>query len=542
MTIRVDETLLDRRAKCNRCEAKFRFRDALVPGQNVPSPRASSTSIPTANGTSTEIPVSSAGKTSAEIPVARAAAKAAPKTATAAAVRKPAKKAAWFDELGLDGRDEAEAPKTETTPESTSNSFDDDALPHPPLMPKYKRSKRRRRRKSWISHWGAGVGVIVALLGLIWIGATAMRAGSLLDVFHFAPANTEHAVAEWAATHRLYDVRNGYHTNLTSQISAGTPVPVPPSSVFRVVEYDSPVGGLAAYVTPDPGDGGHHPAIIWLGGGDCNSIENVWHAAPAENDQTAAAYRKAGIVMMFPSLRGGNGNPGYKEGFFGEVEDVLAAAKFLAQQPYVDAERIYLGGHSTGATLALLVAESSTRFRAVFAFGPVANAASYGADAVPISLTDYREIALRAPGVWLHSIRVPVFVMEGQSQGNVTELLAMTEMAQKVKNPLVQFILARGANHFSILAPANQLIAQKILRDEGTATNMSITDYELNALFSKPQQAAATAPVAATSQPAAVRSTTNVTTGSRQPAVVPKPAATPAPALLKPGAPRPAGF
>ena len=38
--------------------------------------------------------------------------------------------------------------------------------------------------------------------------------------------------------------------------------------------------------------------------------------------------------------------------------------RFLAAQPYVDPARIYLGGHSTGGTLALLVAECSETFRA----------------------------------------------------------------------------------------------------------------------------------------------------------------------------------
>lgn len=55
--------------------------------------------------------------------------------------------------------------------------------------------------------------------------------------------------------------------------------------------------------------------------------------------------------MMFPSLRGGNDNPGVKEGFLAEVDDVLAAADFLGKQNYVDPGRIYLGGHSTGGTL-----------------------------------------------------------------------------------------------------------------------------------------------------------------------------------------------
>ena len=43
--------------------------------------------------------------------------------------------------------------------------------------------------------------------------------------------------------------------------------------------------------------------------------------------------------MLFPSLRGGNQNPGVKEGFFGEVDDLLAAANFLAKQGFVDPNR-----------------------------------------------------------------------------------------------------------------------------------------------------------------------------------------------------------
>jgi dipeptidyl aminopeptidase/acylaminoacyl peptidase len=61
--------------------------------------------------------------------------------------------------------------------------------------------------------------------------------------------------------------------------------------------------------------------------------------------------------MMFPSLRGGNDNPGRHGGFYGEVDDVLAAHDYLSRQPYVDPKRIYPGGHSTGGTLALLTAE-----------------------------------------------------------------------------------------------------------------------------------------------------------------------------------------
>ena len=39
---------------------------------------------------------------------------------------------------------------------------------------------------------------------------------------------------------------------------------------------------------------------------------------------------------MYPSLRGGNDNPGVKESFLGEVDDVLAAFDYLSAQPYVE--------------------------------------------------------------------------------------------------------------------------------------------------------------------------------------------------------------
>ena len=38
------------------------------------------------------------------------------------------------------------------------------------------------------------------------------------------------------------------------------------------MQYDSPVGKLAAYLSPDPNDGKRHPAIIWITGGDRNTI------------------------------------------------------------------------------------------------------------------------------------------------------------------------------------------------------------------------------------------------------------------------------
>jgi acetyl esterase/lipase len=280
----------------------------------------------------------------------------------------------------------------------------------------------------------------------------------------------------------LVEARRGFKATVVRQGSAKIPLDEPPAKLFRVVRYDAPPGKLAAYLTPDPGDRAKHPAIIWITGGDCNSIgDGCWEEGPPNNDQSAAAYRKAGIVMMFPSFRGGNDNPGTKEGFLGEVDDVLAAADFLRKQAYVDPNRVYLGGHSTGGTLALLTAECSDRFRAVFPFGPAEDVAGYGTQYNPFAMFDAKELQLRAPGLWLHSIRSPVFVFEGTG-GNLESLQAL---AKASKNPKVRCFEIKGTNHFGVLAPTNRLIAEKILRDTGPACNLSFTAEELNKPFRK---------------------------------------------------------
>ena len=281
----------------------------------------------------------------------------------------------------------------------------------------------------------------------------------------------------------LVEARRGFATKAIPQKGDKTPVAEPPPNLFRVVRYDSPVGKLAAYLTPDRKDGKKHPAIIWITGGDCNTIdEGSWKEGPAENDQTASAFRKAGIVMMFPSLRGGNDNPGIKEGFFGEVDDVLAAAEFLGKQEFVDPARIYLGGHSTGGTLVLVVAECTDRFRAVFSFGPAADVSKYPPEFIPFDTSNPREIALRSPGKWLPSVRGPVFVIEGKTDGNLD---ALQTMARASTNAKLHFLPVQGANHFSVLAPTTQLIAGKILRDTGATSNLAITEGEVNQLFAR---------------------------------------------------------
>jgi acetyl esterase/lipase len=278
----------------------------------------------------------------------------------------------------------------------------------------------------------------------------------------------------------LLEARQEFQTRLVRRERIGDPAPRPPRGLFRIEQYRSPAGSMAAYVSPPPGDGRKHPAMIWIFGGFSNSIgETAWERASPDNDQSARAFREAGMVMMYPSLRGGNTNPGYLEGFYGEVEDVLAAADYLAAKEYVDPQRIYLGGHSTGGTLVMLVAASSDRFRAIFAFGPVDDVTGYGADCLPFDVWDRQEVMLRAPIEWLHAVNCPLFVFEG-SDGNISCLRAMRRASD---NPQIKFFEANRADHFSILAPVTRLVAEKIRNDTGPTCNLRFTGGEIERAF-----------------------------------------------------------
>jgi dipeptidyl aminopeptidase/acylaminoacyl peptidase len=276
---------------------------------------------------------------------------------------------------------------------------------------------------------------------------------------------------------KLLRARADLRTRLVTGDEDNDPAPNPPTGEISLVRYDSPAGKLVAYLTAAPRDGKRHPAIIWITGGDCNTIGDVWSRGPRENDQTARAFRELGVVTMYPALRGGNGGPGRREGWLGEVDDVVAAGEFLARQEGVDAQRIYLGGHSTGGTLVLMVAECNDRFRAVFSFGAAGDVSGYGKDMLPFDASKRDEVRVRSPIHWLEAVRTPTFVIEGTSPptSNIASLRAMERAPH---DPSVRFVAVGGVDHFGVLDPLTRLIASKIVQDTGPTCAIVLTDEE----------------------------------------------------------------
>lgn len=257
--------------------------------------------------------------------------------------------------------------------------------------------------------------------------------------------------------------RLGFGTQVSDPAPPSNPLPQPPPHWFVRSDYVNPQNyTLVGYISPDPADGQRHPAILWLTGGDTNTLGDFWSAGPDANDQSVHAFREAGVVMAFVALRGGNGHRSQREFFLGEVDDVLAAARQLAQIRYVDPQRIYLGGHSTGGTLALLTAAMGRNFRGVFAFGPVASVDTYPGDILPLDFAalDPLELKLRSPLHWLAGIGQPTWIIEGANPpGNVADLDAL---CAATRNPQVRCLRVPGVDHFGVLRPATRAIAAQM--------------------------------------------------------------------------------
>jgi dienelactone hydrolase len=66
-------------------------------------------------------------------------------------------------------------------------------------------------------------------------------------------------------------------------------------------------------------------------------------------------FLDAGFAVFTPTLRGENGNAGRLELLYGEVDDAVAAAQWLAAQDGIDDQRIYAIGHSVGGAVAAML-------------------------------------------------------------------------------------------------------------------------------------------------------------------------------------------
>ena len=230
-----------------------------------------------------------------------------------------------------------------------------------------------------------------------------------------------------------------------------------PADVERIT-YTSQGRQLKAVVAV-PHTPGLHPAVLYCHGG---------FAFGADDFEDARPFLNAGYVVMCPMWRGENGNPGDFELYFGEVDDARAALDALAQRSDVDKTHLYAAGHSAGGVIAMLLAESDNRLRAVGACGAFADlreASSRGVDPptepMPFNWKDAEETELRSFGtLTCDDLNCPALLCYGSRE---TYLLSQAGQIPGIAEQLHKSISLQtvpDADHFTALAPAvQQMIA-----------------------------------------------------------------------------------
>ncbi len=154
-------------------------------------------------------------------------------------------------------------------------------------------------------------------------------------------------------------------------------------------------------------------------------------------------------------LRGENGNPGYFELYYGEVDDAAAACRWLAGQEGVDKQRIYAFGHSAGGGISsLLSLRDDAPIRHSGSAGGVypTNLASIMSDIVPFDTSNPEEVRLRLLVGNTHEMKHKHFAYTGRADSIMS--IGMHQAKKEAGDKSLLTTEAIPGDHFSSFRPA----------------------------------------------------------------------------------------
>lgn len=248
-----------------------------------------------------------------------------------------------------------------------------------------------------------------------WILAALIAAPLAGAQFRLAAAEGPEAYAPQVAIQSgdYRAARAAFRTQLlrTGPSPQANKMPAAPAGVTEI-EYTSAGLKLKAWVGMPEQRSARMPVVIFLHGG--------FAFGPTDYDM-AEPYRRAGFVIVTPMLRAENGQPGAFTMFYDEVDDVLAVAEFVRAQSYADPARIFLAGHSVGATTTLLASMASPVFKRVAAFSASPDQVDFAKSwrvLMPFDLANPREFEMRSPIAYATSLKSPTRLYVGSREGS----------------------------------------------------------------------------------------------------------------------------
>lgn len=239
----------------------------------------------------------------------------------------------------------------------------------------------------------------------------------------------------------------GGSSSPTTPTTVTPPVPTTPGRHEVTLQGAGVTVGGYLFV---PNASGPNPALIVLHG---------WQPAGTNGaalvEARARRYADEGYVALALSLRGWPPSGGADDCALRQPDDVAAAVSWLRTLPGVLADRIGLVGFSQGGQIALLTASHDSRLRAVLAYYPVTDVASWKTTTTNTDIPGYIAAvcepggaSARSPVTRADAIAAPVLLVHGDADTRVpTAQSVMMHAALRSTGGTSELMLVPGAQH-----------------------------------------------------------------------------------------------
>jgi dipeptidyl aminopeptidase/acylaminoacyl peptidase len=145
---------------------------------------------------------------------------------------------------------------------------------------------------------------------------------------------------------------------------------------------------------------------------------------------------RQGYVIVAPMLRGSGGAQGHDEMGGADLHDLINVAAVIKELPYADPTRLFLYGESRGGIMSLLAAKHNFPARAIAVYGAITDLESFLAEDSgarrlasriwpDVSVNEAEIVESRSALRWPEKINVPVLLMNGGADGQVSPLHAI---------------------------------------------------------------------------------------------------------------------